>query len=160
MAIVWYKKHNWAVCRKNVSLKVFVIVIPKEGLADGAPPILLLVWLWLYNLICCNVFPVVHAISRCQCHTKIRIDPAPSAKFLFSMTTTKNFEDMFLWHSTLLKCLRGIISGKWLYCAVHISEPKPAPQHCWVFWEYLYLLWVARSGRKPGYKTAKSTPVV
>ena len=28
---------------KKTNLKVYVIVIPKEGLADGAPPILLLV---------------------------------------------------------------------------------------------------------------------
>ena len=30
-------------CHKNTSLKTFVVVIPKEGLAGGAPPILLLV---------------------------------------------------------------------------------------------------------------------
>ena len=40
------------VCRKNLSFKIFVVVIPKEGLVGGAPPIVLLVWHRLYNIIC------------------------------------------------------------------------------------------------------------
>ena len=35
----------WAACRKNMFEKIFVIVIPKEGLASGNPPINLFVWL-------------------------------------------------------------------------------------------------------------------
>ncbi len=40
----------WGVCHKNVSFKVFVIVIPKEALAGRAVPVLFLVWWWI--LVC------------------------------------------------------------------------------------------------------------
>ena len=36
----------WVACCKTVSFKIFVAVIPKEELAGGALPILLLVWQW------------------------------------------------------------------------------------------------------------------
>ncbi len=36
-------------CHGKTCLKIFVVVIPKEGLAGDAPPIPLLVWHWLQN---------------------------------------------------------------------------------------------------------------
>ena len=42
----------WVVCRKSTSFKIFVVVIPKEGLTGGAWPIVLLLWHWLPNIIC------------------------------------------------------------------------------------------------------------
>ncbi len=35
--------YNNELCRGKMCLKIFVVVIPKEGLAGGAPPIPLLV---------------------------------------------------------------------------------------------------------------------
>ena len=35
-------EYNYEVCHGKTDLKVFVLVIPKEGLAGGAPPIILL----------------------------------------------------------------------------------------------------------------------
>ncbi len=38
------KPNTWGMCRKNASFKVFVIVIPKEGLPGRPRAIILLVW--------------------------------------------------------------------------------------------------------------------
>ena len=41
----WHLDEN-ELCDEKMCQKVFVIVIPKDGLADGAPPIPLWVWHW------------------------------------------------------------------------------------------------------------------
>ncbi len=43
----------YEVCHEKTDLKVFVIVIPKEGLARMATPILLLVWHQLFRIWLC-----------------------------------------------------------------------------------------------------------
>ena len=44
---IYTRKQIWGVCHKNTFFNIFVIVIPKEGLSDGTPPDLLLVWHYL-----------------------------------------------------------------------------------------------------------------
>ena len=42
------------VCHEKMCFKIFVVVIPKEGLAGGAPPILL--WVWRdYKIVFCSL---------------------------------------------------------------------------------------------------------
>ena len=41
--VVNTRLHTWSVCRKNTSFHILIIVIPKEGLANGASLILLFV---------------------------------------------------------------------------------------------------------------------
>ncbi len=45
MKLIWLKEihENFEVCHEKIDLKVFVVVIPKEGWARVAAPILLLV---------------------------------------------------------------------------------------------------------------------
>ena len=62
---------------KIMCLKIFVIVIAKEGLAGWTPRILLLVWHWLQNIICEG--RKVQFYSRC--HTQSRIVGALAARF-------------------------------------------------------------------------------
>ncbi len=62
---------TWIVCCKNVSLKIFVLVIPKAGLAGQAPQILLLVWHRFYSIICegcrLQIYSRYHAKRRIIC---------------------------------------------------------------------------------------------
>ena len=101
-------------CQGNVKthLKVFFIVLPKEGLAGwdpkkdwlaGAPQILLWVWYRLQNIIY-EGSRVVIFYSRW--HTKRRIGRAPPANPSFGMTMTKT-----------LTCLRPVLS-----CAIVLSQ--------------------------------------
>ncbi len=83
----------WVACRKKCIFKdLWQIVIRNEGLADMAPPILLLIWHQLYNIIC----EYCRLQMYCQCHTKGRIDGVPSANPSFGMITI--FKDTFLQH--------------------------------------------------------------
>ncbi len=90
-------------CHGKTCLAIFVVVIPKEGLAGGDPPILLLdlVWHWLQNITCES--------SRVQfyswCHTQRRISGAPPANPSLSMTT-KILRYDFPWHGSisLIEC--------------------------------------------------------
>ena len=69
---------EWGVYCKNVSFKILVTLIPKEGLTGWALPILVLVWYLLYNIICEDYR--LHIYSR---YIKI-------------------FKYAFLWHGTQL----------------------------------------------------------
>ncbi len=51
---------------QNMSLKIFFIVTPKEKLVGGAPPILLLVWHRLQNII----YESSRVHFHCRCHTR------------------------------------------------------------------------------------------
>ena len=88
--------YAWGVCPKNVSFKIFVVVIPKEWLVDRALPNIILVWHQLCNITCkgCRL-----QIYR-RYHTKRKIGVAMPANPSFVMTTTKIFKDAFLWHAT------------------------------------------------------------
>ena len=70
-------------CHEKMYLKIFVIVVPKEGLADLASPILLVVWHRLQNVI--SEDNRVKCYSRC--HTQRRICEAPPPNPSFGMTT-------------------------------------------------------------------------
>ncbi len=93
-------------CHEKMCLKIFVDVIPKEGLASRAPSILLLVWHWLQNKICED--SRIQCYS--QCHTQRRIGWAPPASPSLGMTATKILRQIFSWHSSLL--LRCILHPK------------------------------------------------
>ncbi len=69
-------------CRKNVPFKIFVVVVLKEGLVSRAPPILLLVWHRLYN--------IVFGDCRFQIYSQCKKgDPSNPS---FGTTTTKIFK--------------------------------------------------------------------
>ena len=71
-------------------LKVFVVVMPKEGwarMATVAAPILLLAWHPTFQE--CNVWCQQSQILKSRCHTKRRMDAA--------MTTTKTLRSVFSW---------------------------------------------------------------
>ena len=78
------KTHDkmWIACCENPSVKIFVAIIPKEGLPCGGPPILLLIWHLLYNIICEGCRSQFYS----QCHTKGRIRGAPPTNPSFGMT--------------------------------------------------------------------------
>ena len=68
---------------EKLCLKIFVGVIPKEGLADRAPPILLWVWHRLRNVICggCRVW----FYSQClACQSFFGYDNDKEAHFLMT----------------------------------------------------------------------------
>ena len=73
--------------------KVFVVLIPKEGLVGGALPILILVW---HRLKICNALPS-QIITCSRCHTKRRIGEAPPTNPSFGMTMTKKLRSVFSW---------------------------------------------------------------
>ncbi len=87
----------WGPCRKNLSLRIFVVVILKEGFAGRAPSILLLAWHQQYNIICEDCW--LQNYNRC--HIKRRIGGAPPANpFLY--VNNKDLKDAFLQHATLI----------------------------------------------------------
>ena len=59
-SILYKSNSEWGVYCKKASLKIFVVVIPKEGFAGRAPPILLLVWQWL-NTVFFLITMLVHS---------------------------------------------------------------------------------------------------
>ncbi len=72
--LIWLKQAVstvWVACCKSASFKIFVVVIPKskERLAGRAPPILVFVWHWLYNIICEGCKLQIYS----RCHTKRRM---------------------------------------------------------------------------------------
>ena len=74
--------------------KVFVVVIPKEGLAGGALPILPLVWhrLQIYNLQPSQI------IFYSQC--TVGVVPKEGLAGSLGMTMTKILRRIFSWHSS------------------------------------------------------------
>ncbi len=75
-------------CHEKTDLKVFVVVIPKEGWAHMAAPILLLVWHPLFRIGLCWHHRLYSRKS--WCHAKRRMDAA-------NMTTTKTLRSVFSW---------------------------------------------------------------
>ncbi len=106
-------------CRKNASFTIFVIVTPKEGLADSAPPIL-----FEPTYIC-------WACSDIWCHTKRRIGAAPPANISFCMTTTKIIKDAFLRHIP-----HSVIVGLVIALELHWADPsnRSMMRWMWVSW--------------------------
>ncbi len=82
---------------KNASFKIFVGVIPKRRIGDWGPPILLLVWHQIYNILVICEGCILQICSRCR--IKRRTGRTPSAKPSFGMATTKILKDTFLQHT-------------------------------------------------------------
>ncbi len=94
---------------QNASYKIFVFVLPKKkGLADGAPPIPLLVWHQLYRFVICSLQRLYCKVYRCLGYritdykSVVTVlpkeglaGPNPPANTSFGMTMTKIFEDTF-----------------------------------------------------------------
>ncbi len=72
-------------CHETMCLKIFVVVIPKEGLVGRAPPTLLLVWHPLRNIILENRRVRLYS----SCHTQRRICGSLPANHSLGITTTK-----------------------------------------------------------------------
>ena len=96
--------HIWGVCRKIASFKIFVVVIPKEGLADGA--LLLLAW---HRQQMCNLYPS-QIIWYSQCHTKRRNNWALPVNLSFDMTS-KIFKKTCFCGTCLISLFSNIHKG-------------------------------------------------
>ncbi len=83
-------------CHEKPDLKVFVVVIPKEGWACMAAPILLWVWHRLQNIIYQGSRGIFY--GRCQTHR--RMEMATRAHPSFDMTTTKTLGSVFSWRAS------------------------------------------------------------
>ncbi len=102
----------------KMCLKIFVIVIPKEGLAGWTPPILLLVWHRLQNRICKGSFHnfIVSGISKeiySRCHIQRRIGGAQPTNPSLGMTTIEILRPVFAWHTLQLQ-LPALTAVSWL----------------------------------------------
>ncbi len=74
---------------KKMCLKIFVVVIPKEGWARVAAPITHTIWGGQKT-----------QILKSQCHTKRRMGAALPANPSFGMTPTKTLRSVFSWHTS------------------------------------------------------------
>ena len=71
--------------RQVASLKIFVIVVPREGLAAWAPPILLCVKAVIFT----SIDGVISILK----------EGFPPGNPYFGVTTTQIIKDAFLWHT-------------------------------------------------------------
>ncbi len=99
MPRTWRNTLHFIVSNKNMmrvtrkqTLKVFVIVIPKEGLAGGAPPILLWIWHRLQN----KIYEGSRVIFYSRWNTQRRIGGALACQFFFGYDNDKDLKVCFL----------------------------------------------------------------
>ncbi len=83
-----YKKHD--VRHEKTDHKVFVVVMPKEGWAHVATPILLLTWHRLFE-------NIIYDVSRVKLW---KVGVIPKEGSFFCMTKTKTLRSVFLWHAS------------------------------------------------------------
>ena len=88
------KPNTSEMCHGKTELKVFVVVIPKEGLTGRAPSIFLLLWHQLQNII----YEGSNVKFYSRRHTQRRIGGALPAHPSLGMTTTKILRHVFPWH--------------------------------------------------------------
>ncbi len=74
---------------EKTDFKVFVVVIPKEGWASVAVPILLLTWHRLFE-------NIIYDVSRVK-FRKVGVIPKEGWARPFGMTTTKTLRSLFSW---------------------------------------------------------------
>ena len=114
-----YHTHS-DVRHEKTDLKVFVVVITKEGWAC-------LVWHWLFE----NIVYDVSQILKSRCHTKIRMGAAMRAHPSFGMTTTNTLRYVFLWRASYVLNIMSLFRFWSVRTINHKIEKYPRRLHWW-----------------------------
>ena len=91
-------------CHQKTCLKIFVTVIPKERLVGGAPPILLLVWHRLQN--------IMSEGSRVQFYSRCHTKEGPARQSFFGRDNDKNLKAFS--HETAQGDFLSLCKSRWL----------------------------------------------